>query len=430
MSGSLVISRVLIVPGLATALHSALPTRPHSVQPVSIGLVIDDKAVTWGECVVEPAADSADSFTSAASIIEQKIAPLLEGRSLNDYRLLLTKLETLTETAVIPCPFPQQENPSTAISRRHFLTGNLTAGLDNPAAAKEQTTDQRPFPPGIRYSISRLLLTALAEARRVTVAELITAEYNLTTRPSPVPIHLDMDANSPMPDASLLTKPIQSLGFRVTGENPKAQLGPNGERLQRFVRQLTKLISAVAEPSYHPVIHLDVAGGLGQLFNNDVGRLLGALYGLEQAARPYPLRVVDPALADDLAEQVALTRQLIEYARVRRMDIQVAAKAHLNTLADVRTVVNAGAAHLLQLSLPRLGTVHQTMQAIQLCQEGQTAVLLSDESNMAPRFISHVALSTQPDLIMVAWGSLGRQAIDLCYSEMARTAVWINRENA
>ena len=410
MNHTSTISRLLIVPGLA-AKSGRLAQNTH-FQTVSIGLVIDGARVVWGNYQGHHDAD-------VALTLQEKVAPVLEGRSLNAHRTIMETLDGLSETAVIT---QLRAQPLTdAISRRSFLTGKLET-----AAQTEQVTVERPLQAAIRYAVSKTLLSALASTRGLTVTELIAAEYNLPLPPSPVPLHLDINSDSLTPDTLILSPQIQSLGYRLTGKNPKKQLGSNGEKLQRFIRQLTQVIDRVTEPDYRPTIHLDVGGGLGELFDADAGRILGALYGLEQAAKPYPLCIADPLARDETTQQVKIMRQLMDYIRLRKMEVKLAANHAILSPTDVRHFIEAGAAHILELSLPQLGTVQQSIKAVQACRQAGVAVLMRDDVSQEP-FASHVALATQPDSIGVAWDTHERRRLDQIYGEMAQTVAWINQ---
>lgn len=426
MNQAPVISRVLIVPGLPASTDGSLQN--VNFQSISVGLIIDDARPVWGECVVDSRHQEAGVYSSydadlAITALRQRVVPLLEGRSLDDFQALMASVDAFRETAVITRQ-PSEEQ-SGVISRRGFLTGKLQSDL-----SREQITVTRPFHPAIRYGVSQALLSALAWVRGQTLTEVIAAEYNLPLSLSPPSLHLDIGADELTPDASILSNPIQSLGYSLSGHNPRKQFGPNGERLQRFVRQLTNLLDSVTEPSYCPALHLDVSGGLGQLFDNDAGRILGVLYGLEQVAKPYQLRVTDPVLLADPQMQRALMRQLMDYTRMRRLNLELAASKSINTLADVEAYVEAGAAHMLELSFSRLGSVHQVIQAIRTCHHRKVAVLLRDNFATAvatPPLACHVALAAQPALIAATWKSRERQDLTVLYDEMARTLAWLTR---
>jgi methylaspartate ammonia-lyase len=333
-------------------------------------------------------------------------------------------LDALTETAAInhPIPHPQLDSAS----RRRFLTGKLDV---DPATKTELVAVERPLSPSLRYGLSQALLTALAAVREVTLTELIAVEFNLPFQPALTPMHLDINGAAPAPDASVLSKHIQSLGYRIGVGNPKERLGSDGAKLQRFIRELTDLIERVTEPDYRPAIHLDVAGGLGQIYEDNVGRILGALYGLEQAAQPYPLCISDPVSTDDPDKQIEIRQQLLDFIRLRGMRIRLGVRSPLRSLADVQRFAATGAAHLLELSLPQLGTIQQSIRAIHICRQAGMAVLLRDDGN-APQFACHASLAAQPDLLAVSWDAHERRNLDQMYAEMARTVAWINRNHA
>lgn len=415
MSQIAVISRVLIVPGLPAPADKSLQN--VNFQSISIGLAVDDAYVVWGE--YHPDSGSADPLAA----LQEKIVPVLEGRPLAAFREIMDVLDGLTETAVLT--HPVRSSPSGSVSRRGFLTGNLTA---EPAVEYEEVVVERPLSPALRYCVSQILLTAQAQAQQKSAAECIAAAYNPdhSWQPAFIPLHLEIDAAAATPDAAILSSHIASLGYKISAHNPQSQLGTNGERLQRFIRQLTTLIERVTAPDYRPTIHLNVTGGLGQLFDQNIGRILGAVYGLEQAAKPYPLRITDPALLENSAQQIKFNRQLIDYIRMRGMKTEIAVSDPIQSLADVAQFIEVGAAHLIELVPSRLGTVQQSIQAIQICRQAQIGVLLCQTTDP---FASQLALAVQPDLIMAFWEP-NSQNIAKIYNEMARTIAWHKQNNA
>jgi methylaspartate ammonia-lyase len=369
--------------------------------------MINEGHTVW--CDYRPDPDSLDPV----SVLQDQVAPLLKGQPIDAMWDIMAALDGLTETAVLTRPLsPEKIN---ALSRRRFLTGSLDK---DSSPQYEQVKGERPLSPALRYCVSQLLLEAAAAARGQTMTELIAAKYQLSIHQAPIPLHLAIQAGSPTPDMSILAPPIQSIGYTITGSNPQAQLGSGGEKLQRFIRQLTKLLSQVTQPDYRPAIHLDLAGGLGELFDYNDGRILGAIYGLEQAAAPYPLRISDPIYFADVDQQIKKMRQLKDYLRMRRLNTQLAANLSIHTVTDVERFVERGAVHLLEISLPRLGTVRQSMQAVQICRQAKMPFLLRDGP---PAFAGQFALATQPHLIMAAWEAPNGSDFDRVLREMVKT---------
>lgn len=52
---------------------------------------------------------------------------------------------------------------------------------------------------------------------------------------------------------------------------------------------------------------------------------------------------------------------------MRRMNVQLAASARINSLANVEAFVQAKAAHWLALFMPHMGSIHQVVETIFTC---------------------------------------------------------------
>jgi methylaspartate ammonia-lyase len=286
--------------------------------------------------------------------------------------------------------------------------------------------------------------------------EVISQEYGLPLPATAVPLHAEMGqphAAEPL----IISHRIASLGYTILSQDPETQLGHNSELLQRYVRHLrdqivilapddvagrshhpslvtghwsliTGLASDLTGTPYHPVIHLDVRGALGRLYDDNPGKILGALYGLEQTAAPYQVRLANPVLNEGEPPQtnIGLMRQLKEYVSLRRMKLQLVATVH--SPADARAVIESGAAHMIQLNVPRLGSLSQAIEIVLAGRQKGMGVLLGNmpvNSGDSARFAAHLALATQPELLMVQASQGGDAGIVLAHNEMARALAWL-----
>jgi methylaspartate ammonia-lyase len=214
------------------------------------------------------------------------------------------------------------------------------------------------------------------------------------------------------------------LAYAVSRTDPENSLGPDGQRIQRFVRQLRDRLIEVGQ--HCPVtIHLDAGGSLGRLYGNNAGKILGALYGLEQAASPCPIRVQDPMIMDDLDEQIKALGQLRDYLRIRQMSLQLVTGVKINTVDDVRAFGQAKTAHMLHLVMPQLGTIQELVLAIQACQNNGVGVLLEGTSSA---FTAQVALATQPDVLTYPPDRPGDAPIATFHDEMVRSLAWLAKK--
>jgi methylaspartate ammonia-lyase len=206
-------------------------------------------------------------------------------------------------------------------------------------------------------------------------------------------------------------------------DNPTEQVGPDGAELTRYLRWLAKYIDAQGDETYQPTIHLDLHGALGQIYDNELGRMLGQLFAWELAAGPYQLRIESPMVLESCEAQMEAMATLRDYARLRKMRVQLVADEWANTLDDIRAFVDAEAADMIQVKMPDLGSIHNAIEAVLACQAGGVGVLLGGsyaETDLSARAAVHVALATRPDLLMAKPGLGVDEAISLVHNEMAR----------
>lgn len=408
------ITSILTVPGLGTTGRGA--------GAILVGIVIDDSGVAWGMCEDLPI-DGPPDFQhpflvdDGIATIKESVVPYLVGQKLTSFRQLATGIESLRETATISKPIPQPEKRAQGISRRAIITGFLSSSEPDAAPALvERVTVERPIHPAIRHGLSQALLSAISMVRGLTAAEVIAEVFELPVPSTAIALQMPIKRGQSL----LLHGQVTSLAYTVGGDDPVDLLGPDCGRIQRFIRQLRERL---VEGGQHCqiTIHLDARGSLGKLYGNDVGKVLGALYGLEQAALPCLIRVQDPLIMDDLDAQIKALSQLRDYLRMRRMSLQLVAGAKIITLDDVRAFAQAEAAHMLHLVMPRLGTIQELVLAIQACQTGGAGILLE---GVPSAFAAQVALATQPDIITYPpdWPGDG---VATFHDEMARTLAWL-----
>ncbi len=87
---------------------------------------------------------------------------------------------------------------------------------------------------------------------------------------------------------------------------------------------------------------------------------------------------------------------------------------------------------MIQIKVPDLGSIHNSVEAVLVCKGAGVGALLGGsytETEISARASVHVALATQPDLIMAKPGVGADEAISLVQNEMARTLSCI-RERA
>jgi len=417
-------------------------------EAVSVGLVLDDGQVAWGDCVAvefsgQAGRDPVFRINEGLSTIRRAVAPLLQGREVTSFRQIAEEVDGLAESVELVQPLSQ----SVGMTRRDLLTTPARLWRDaqgkKKAAPTERaaslTTVERRLHTAVRYGVSQALLKAVALARGVTMAEVIAEEWGLPLPDSPVPIHGQCGADRYAGADKMIARRIASLPHTLVDNIPE-QLGEDAAVLTRYAHWLKARIQKLGGADYRPTIHLDVHGTLGHIFDNELGHVLGQLYVLELAVQPYPLRVECPVLMESRDDQIEAMKTLREYVRFRKMKVQLVADEWANTLEDIRAFVEAQAADMIQIKMPDLGSVHNSVEAVLACKSGGPSTVSEAalrtgvgaflggscaETDLSARVSVHVALATRPDIIMAKPGMGVDEAVSLVQNEMARTLAWI-----
>ena len=406
---------------------------------VSIGLMLDTGQTVWGDCMAVSYSSTAgrDPIFRAQegqATVWNVVAPSLEGQKLTRFRELATKVDALSEAVEVSRP-ASSSGPARGdgVSRRTLITA--PARMLHAARGEETPTEhvsvERRLHTAIRYGVSQALLEAVAVARNVSMAEVIADEWGLPLPDTTIPIHAQSGSERYYNAEKMIARRVASLPHALV-DDISGQIGKEGAEMTRYLRWLSQRIRTLGGYNYQPAIHLDLHGALGKLYENNAGKILEQMLTWEQAAQPYRLRIESPVLRESRQAQIRTMKTLREYVSLREMTVELVADEWANTLDDIREFVEAGAVDMIQIKMPDLGSIHNTIEAVLACKKAETGVLLGGsytETEISARASVHVALATQPDLIMAKPGVGTDEAISLVQNEMARTLACI-RERA
>ncbi|MCL7453652.1 MAG: hypothetical protein M8467_11465 [Anaerolineae bacterium] len=404
-------------------------------EAVSVGLVLDTGMVAWGDCVstahgpwrgiADGEAGLVPLFRVAAGLdtIRQVVAPWLQGQALGRFRDMAAGLDQLTERVTILKPRADAESGQEGLSRRALLTApaRMLKAAQEEEEAPEAIEVEQGLHPAIHYGLGQALLQAVAWARGVTMTEVITEEWGLPRPWAPVRVHADSGHERYFHAEKMIVRRVESLPH-ATVDDVRGQVGAEGAELSRYLRWLTQRIGQLGGRDYRPVIHLDLNGALGRIYDNQPGKILGQLHTWELAAKPYLLRIENPVILDSRASQLEAMAQLREYLHFRKMGVQLVASAWAKSPGAVQAFLDAGAADMIHIKMPELG-VHHAVDAVLACRDAEAGSLLggsSAETDLSARVSAHLALATQPDLLLAKPGVGVDEAVSLVRNEMAR----------
>jgi methylaspartate ammonia-lyase len=248
------------------------------------------------------------------------------------------------------------------------------------------------------------------------LAEWGAGDEQTANAPLAVPLMGDVEQVEP----TAVLRHMSAVAYTLPHGTATQLLGPNGERLQAYVRQLVAWLGQMATSPLP--IYLDVRGHLGALYEQEDevrwgGKLLGALSGLERIAAPHPLWVGDVALGET-AERLPALRHLL---RSRRLATQLVGRVPLGNPAEVVAWLGRGQGHVCQLDVPRFGSLSALAEAIRACQTAAVPFILAGhphETASSAALLADLARATHPAFLYLphpahAYNHLQKQHLHL-----------------
>jgi methylaspartate ammonia-lyase len=400
-------------------------------EAISVGLVLDDGRVAWGDCMgvsysATAGRDPVFRTEDGLATIQKWVVPALEGLELTSFRELAASVDTLTDSVELERSVPRTRTArGEGVSRRALLTAParaLQVARGEEDSPTERVRVRRRLHTAIRYGVSQALLAAVALDQGVTMAEVIAKEWGLPPPSTSVPIHAQSGSERYYNTEKMLVRRIDSLPHALV-DDIREQVGHDGSQMTRYIRWLTGRIRQLGGEEYRPTIHLDVYGALGQIYDSNLGRILGQIYAWETAAKPFPLRIESPIILETRQAQIEAMEKLCRYTRLRKMTVQLVADEWANTLEDILAFVDAGAAHMIHIKMPDLGSIHNSIEAVLACKVRGLGAFLGGsyaETEQSARVSVHVALATRPDILMAKPGMGVDEAVSLVQNETAR----------
>jgi methylaspartate ammonia-lyase len=367
-------------------------------EAVSVLLLLDDGGVEFGDCAAVQYSgaggrDPLFAARDAVTAVEQVVAPALRGTDLT-------------------------EGFKAVSERTDALPGR----------------DGNPLHTAVRYGVSQAVLAAVARSRGLTMAEVVRDEYGTGAPLRPVPIYAQTGDERYSNAEKMILKGVDVLPHGLIN-NVAEKFGASGEILAGYVRWLAGRIRDLApSPGYRPRLHLDLYGCAGLAFGGDIDAVAAYLAGLGQLAQPYDLAIEHPIDAGSRAAQIAAFRRLRDALSERGSGVRIVVDEWCNTLDDVRAFVTAGAADVIHVKTPDLGSIGSSVQALLLARDAGLAAFCGgtcNETDRSAQVTAHVAMACEATQVLAKPGMGVDEGLMIVANEMARTAALVRaREGA
>ena len=355
-------------------------------ESISVMLVLEDGQVAYGDCaaVQYSGAGGRDPLFLAADfipVLEKEIKPLLVGKEISSFKEMAEMVD------------------------------------------HHQTADGKKMHTAIRYGVTQAVLDAVAKSKHCLMADVVAAEYGLKVIDHRVPIFCQSGDDRYLNSDKIILKGADVLPHALIN-NVKDKLGEKGEKLVEYVKWLSKRIQDLrSSADYMPVLHIDVYGTLSPAFNNDFDKIADYLGTLEEAAKPFHLRIEGPV---DMGEREAQIKALAEICRkleAKKINVEIVADEWCNTLEDVRDFSDQKSGHMVQIKTPDLGGINNSIEAVIYCkQKGMKAYLggTCNETERSAQVCVHVAMATEPDQCLAKPGMGVDEGFMIVFDEMQR----------
>jgi methylaspartate ammonia-lyase len=342
---------------------------------VSIHLLLEDGSVASGDChsVYYPGRAGVDPPLRAGDlrpVVEQVVAPLLRGREIGAFREMNRRL-------------------GEELQRAGLRVGSA-----------------------LRWGLGSALLNSVAASRRLSAAEVVAEEWGLEFAPRPLSLNgqhgLGWELGADKALLGRLAAYHRATHNQAMWEEHPAALRWLRERAARFA------------PGHAPLVQLDLNGFPGRLFGDDPKGLLACLEGLEQAAVPLRLLLGSPFEMKSREEQIAALAGLRREIRRQGLTSELIAEFWCASREDHLAFAEAEAADYQMVHAPTIGDVANVVQTIVDLKQRSVKVYLAGTATgtgTSATVIAHLALGTNPELVLATPGGGLTEAVSLAVTE-------------
>jgi methylaspartate ammonia-lyase len=300
------------------------------------------------------------------------------------------------------------------------LVGRDAGALETNAAVLEELTVHS----AVAYGVSQALVAAAAATRETTRTRALADALRTAPASSPVAVFGQSGAARRRAAEKMLLKRVPVLPHGLF--NSLETVGPEGGRLIEYLSWLSGRATELGGGAYRPRFHVDIYGMLEQLFGPPYDRPAPVEYvgALQRAAAPYPLQLEEPMIAASRADQIAAMSELQAGLADAGVDVDLVADEWCDRRADIEAFGDAGAADVVQVKTPDVGSVLESGRAVRYCAGTDTRAYLGgtcNETALSARTSAHVALATDAAQLLAKPGMGFDEGYAVVTNEMRRT---------
>lgn len=361
-------------------------------EAISVMLILEDGQVAYGDCaaVQYSGAGGRDPLFLAKDfipVIEKEIAPKLIGRDVNRFKEMAEEFDKMH------------------INGKRLHTA-------------------------IRYGITQAILDAVSKAKHVTMAEVIKDEYKTGVDIKRVPIFTQSGDDRYDNADKMIIKGADVMPHALIN-HVEQKLGNKGEKLLEYVKWLSnRVLKLRTSEDYSPIFHIDVYGTIGVAFKCDTKAMADYIATLEEAAKPFHLRIEGPMDVEDRQKQMEALRDLTLELDQRGINVELVADEWCNTYDDVVFFADNKAGHMLQIKTPDLGGVNNIADSILYCNKKGVGAYCGgtcNETNRSAEVTTNIGMACGATQVLAKPGMGVDEGYMIVNNEMNRVVALANR---
>ncbi|MEI6856658.1 methylaspartate ammonia-lyase [Psychrilyobacter sp.] len=360
-------------------------------ESISVMFILEDGQVAHGDCaaVQYSGAGGRDPLFLASDfipVIENEIAPKLIGRDINEFKLLAEEIDTME------------------LNGKRLHTA-------------------------IRYGLTQAVLDVTAKANKITMAEVIKKEYATGVTIKRLPLFTQSGDDRKNNADKMIIKGADIMPHALIN-HVETKLGKDGSILKDYVKWLSNRVLKLRESEdYMPIFHIDVYGTMGVAFNQDITKQADLLAELEEAAKPFHLRIEGPMDLEEREATVEALAALTAELDRRGINVELVADEWCNTLEDIKLFADRKAGHVVQIKTPDLGGVNNIAEAVLYCNEkgiGSYVGGTCNETNRSAEVTTNIAMACGALQVLAKPGMGVDEGIMIVGNEMNRVEALVN----
>jgi methylaspartate ammonia-lyase len=363
-------------------------------EAISVMFILENGSIAHGDCaaVQYSGAGGRDPLFLAKDfipVIEKEIAPLYIGRDITTFKELAALAETKT----------------------------------SPSTGKQYHT-------AIRYGVSQACLDAVAKNKNKLMAQIIAEEYGTKIADGIIPIFSQSGDDRYLNADKMIIKGADILPHALFN-NVETKVGRKGEKLHEYVKWLkNRIMQLRTSPDYKPVMHIDVYGTLGEVFNNNFEKIADYIGALAEAANPFLIRIEGPVDMGNKEGQITALKTIREFMDKKSINAEIVADEWCNTFEDTKDFTDNKAGHMAQIKTPDLGGIQNTIEAVLYCKKHGMGAYLGGTCNETDRsaiVCAHIAMATSPAQTLAKPGMGVDEGYMIMFNEMHRILALKNK---